>query len=225
MSPAYGDRVGDRAQVVRRDRHAHERARVEQPPRQLLEVAVALGLALEHGRRPAVLARLDDLVVPVGALDEPDRQRRRARGSAAPTRGSGRARRASRAGRPAARPRPTARRELVLVEQLEDELERRLERVERLHVHVQVGAEVARLLRAAAAAARRRRRARAPAPRAAAAGVSAETFTDRFGLRARPRPLRHAPRRACCERARRSAPRSGPPRPTSRSPRRAGRRS
>ena len=63
------------------------RAGVEQPPRQRLEVAVAVGLVLEHRRRPAVLAGLDELVVPVGALDEPDGQRRRALRGAAPTRG------------------------------------------------------------------------------------------------------------------------------------------
>ena len=41
-----------------------------------LEVAVGLGLLLEHRRRPAVLARLHHLVVPVGALHEPHDQRR-----------------------------------------------------------------------------------------------------------------------------------------------------
>ena len=141
--PVAGDRVGDRAQVVRADRDAHQRPGVEQPARERLEVAVALGLVGEHRHPPAVLARLGDLVVPVGALDQPHRQRRRAR----------------RVPRPGEDPLDERRRfaqvgldddpggravaELRLVEQLERQLDGRLERVERLHVDVQVRAELA----------------------------------------------------------------------------------
>ena len=76
-----------------------------------LEVAVGLGLDLEDRRLPAVLARLDDLVVPVGALDEPDDERRaRARRRRAHVDDPLARGRASRAGRPAARARPTGRR-------------------------------------------------------------------------------------------------------------------
>ena len=84
--PVVGDRVGDRAQVVRRDRRAQPAAVgavVDQPARELLEVDVGLGLDLEHRRLPAVLGGLDDLVVPVGALHEPHGQRRRAAGAGA----------------------------------------------------------------------------------------------------------------------------------------------
>ena len=49
-----------------------------------LERAVALGLLLEDGRAPAVLAGLDDLVVPVRALHEPDDERRGPRRARAP---------------------------------------------------------------------------------------------------------------------------------------------
>ena len=100
----------DRAQVVRGDRDAHRRARLEQAPRERLEVRVAVGLALEDRHAPAVLARLDDLVVPVGALDEPHDERLLARRRAAPSRARGRASRASRAGRPAGRSRRSGRR-------------------------------------------------------------------------------------------------------------------
>ena len=107
--PVDGDRVRDRAQVVRGDGDADRGAGVEQPARQRLEVAVAVGLDLEHRRRPAVLARLDELVVPVGALDEPDLERRRALDGRGPLEQPVELLRASRAGRPAARARLTAR--------------------------------------------------------------------------------------------------------------------
>ena len=96
---------------MRGDRDADGGTRGDEPAGEGLEVAVAVGLDLEHRRRPAVLARLDELVVPVGALDEPDLQRRRARSSARrPVEDRRRAARASRADRPGARARPTARR-------------------------------------------------------------------------------------------------------------------
>ena len=105
------DRVRDRAQVVRGDRDADGAGRaVEQLARERLEVAVGLGLDLEDRRRPAVLPGLDDLVVPVGALDEAHDQRRRASTSRRPLEDPARTARASRAGRPAARRPPTARR-------------------------------------------------------------------------------------------------------------------
>src|SRR5204862_314195 len=56
----------------------------EESARQELEVPVALGLDREHRLVPAVLARLDDLVVPVGALDQADDERPRAWGGARP---------------------------------------------------------------------------------------------------------------------------------------------
>ena len=75
--PVVGDRVRDRAQVVRGDRDAARAGRASSSRRvSSLEVRVGVGLALEHRRVPAVLRGLDELVVPVGALDEPDRQRR-----------------------------------------------------------------------------------------------------------------------------------------------------
>ncbi len=105
-----GDRVGDGAQVVRADGQPHRPARVEQPARELLEVEVAVGLDLEDGDGPAVLLGLDELVVPVGALDEADGERAGRAGRARPSRGSGRPCRDCRAGRPGGRRRRTGRR-------------------------------------------------------------------------------------------------------------------
>ncbi len=86
-------------------------ARVEQPAGERLEVDVGVGLVLEHRGGPAVLAGLDELVVPVGALDEPDRSARAPRSWAPePARRSCRASAASRAGSPAAPCRRTGRR-------------------------------------------------------------------------------------------------------------------
>ena len=147
-----GDRVRDRAQVVAGDRHAQRGTGVEQPARQHLEVAVRVGLDLEHRRAPAVLYRLDDLVVPVRALDEPHGQRVGALGTGAVRpvdHGVERLRRVAQVGlQDHAGRRAVA--ELRLGEQLEDELEHRVARVERLHVDVQVGAELARAAQEAA---------------------------------------------------------------------------
>src|SRR6476619_3020425 len=60
------------------------RPRLEQAPRERLEVAIGIGLDLEDRRLPAVLARLDDLVVPVGALDQADEPGIAARGALRP---------------------------------------------------------------------------------------------------------------------------------------------
>ena len=125
--PRPGRRVGRRAAAGER-----------------LEVPVAVGLDLEHRGRPAVLAGLDELVVPVGALDEPDGQRRRSPGRPRPLEDP-----LEQLGRVAQvslehHPRRRARRELVLGQHLEHELEHRLARVERLHVDVDVGAELVR---------------------------------------------------------------------------------
>ena len=71
MRAVGGDGVRDRAQVVRGHRHPHgRRGAASSAARERLEGAVGLGLVLEDGRLPAVLAGGDDLVVPVGALDE-----------------------------------------------------------------------------------------------------------------------------------------------------------
>ena len=68
--------------------------------------------------------------------------------------------------------------ELVLGEQLEHEVEHRLAGVERLHVDVDVRAELAGRGAAAAAAARRRRRAPSSGASGRSSGVSAETLTE-----------------------------------------------
>src|SRR5436305_12570034 len=67
----------DRAQVVRADGDPDDRPGAKQLDREPLEVSIAIGLALEYWRPPAVLARLHPLVVPVGALHEPNLQRLR----------------------------------------------------------------------------------------------------------------------------------------------------
>ena len=54
--PVGRDPVCERAQVVAGDRRADVRARRDQPHGQRLEVAVALGLDVEDGNAPAVLA-------------------------------------------------------------------------------------------------------------------------------------------------------------------------
>ena len=76
-----GDRVGDRAQVVGGDGDAHAGVASISARGKRLEVAVPVRLVLEHRHAPAVLARLDHLVVPVGALDQAHRERLRARAS------------------------------------------------------------------------------------------------------------------------------------------------
>ena len=76
---------------------------VDQDLGERLEVAVALAAVGEDRRRPAVLGGLDDLVVPVGALDQPDRERVLARRRLRPSRSARRGTRANRRGRPAGR--------------------------------------------------------------------------------------------------------------------------
>ena len=138
-------------------------------------------LSSNTGGLPAVLARLDHLVVPVGALHEPHHERRRRGRRPRPVEdplelrrrvaqvglehdARGRARRANSSSSSSSKTRSS----VVSSEST------------RLHVDVQVRAEVARALRAAAAAAARRPRGRAPARPGACSGVSAETFTDRL---------------------------------------------
>jgi hypothetical protein len=80
-----GQGVGHRPEVVRGDRQPHPAGelRVDEPLGELLEVAVAVGFDLEDRHAPAVLLSVDDLVVPVGALDQPDGQRMFALGAGA----------------------------------------------------------------------------------------------------------------------------------------------
>ena len=108
---------------------------------QPLEVAIAVRLDLVDGRRPPVLAGLDDLVIPVGALDEADQQRGRPGAAAGPLQDLpellGRIPQVGLQHDPGRRAGP----ELVLGEQLEHEVEHRLPGVERFHVDVQMGAE------------------------------------------------------------------------------------
>ena len=130
-SAVGGDRVRDRAQVVRGDRDAHARAARRAAARvSASKLRSQSALSSKTGDAPAVLARLDDLVVPVGALDEPHDERLARGGARAPSR----AIRVEQLGRVAqvglqddARARAVA--ELGLGEQLEDELEDRLARV------------------------------------------------------------------------------------------------
>ena len=102
---------------------------------------------LEHRRRPAVLARLDELVIPVGALDQPDLSA--AASAARPPAQSITLLEllaASRAGRPGARCRPTGpSANSSSASSSSTRLEDGLARVERLHVDVQVGPASARL--------------------------------------------------------------------------------
>ena len=166
-----GDRVGDRAQVVRGDRRGARAGRASSSRRvSASKLRSRVGLDLEDGRVPAVLAGLDDLVVPVGALDEAHDQRaaRRRRLAAQATIRSQQLRRVAQVGLQH-QPRGRAVAELVLGEQLEHEVGDRLARVEGLHVDVQVRAELAWRGAAARAAAARRRACRAPARRGAAA--------------------------------------------------------
>ena len=136
--------MSDRAQVVRAQRHAHARAGAQQAARQPLEVAVAVGAALEHRHRPAVLARLHDLVIPVRALHQAHRQRR-----AAPRARDPRQDLLQLLGRVAQvglqhQPRRGPGGELRLGQQLQHQPQHRLARVERLHVHVHVRVQLAR---------------------------------------------------------------------------------
>ncbi len=139
---SVGEGVGDRADVVGADRDADPRPRVEQGAGQGLEVAVGGPPGREHGLGPAVLGRFDPLVIPVGALDEPDRQRRlTAIGEVEHLLGDlGRVAQVGLEDDPGRRPGP----ELLLGEDRAGEGERRLARIERLHVDVDVSADVPR---------------------------------------------------------------------------------
>ncbi len=141
--PVDGDRMRHGAQVVRGDRDPDARARLEQYGRERLEVAVGLRLDLEDRRVPAVLPGLDDLVIPVRALDEADVSGsgplvRRGPGEDPVEQRGGVAQvglQHEPGGGPVA--------ELLLGEQLEHEVGDRLARVEGLHVDVQVCIELA----------------------------------------------------------------------------------
>ena len=184
--PVVGDRVRDGAQVVRRDRDADQRPRVEQPARQQLEVRVGVGLDVEHRRAPAVLGGLDELVVPVGALDEPDRQRRRALRLALEARGSCRASPASRAGSPAARARRTARRGTPPRRAARGSAPARRRASPSTPCRCAGARRPRSRVAAAAAAGRRRRACRAPGASGRSSGVSADTFTHRFARASTP---------------------------------------
>ena len=138
------DGMGDRAQVVAGDGGPDGRPRLQQADREVLEVAVRVGLDLEDRRVPAVLSCFDDLVVPVGALDEADGQRRRAVRVRCPrgdpvTQGGGVAQ-VGLQHEPGRRAVP----ELVFGEQFEHEIRDCLVRIEGLHVDVQVRAALRR---------------------------------------------------------------------------------
>ena len=76
-----GDGRRQRAHVVARERRSDVFGVLEHHARQLLVHGVAVGLVGEHRDGPSVLRRDDRLVVPVGALDEAQVDRRgRARG-------------------------------------------------------------------------------------------------------------------------------------------------
>ena len=116
----------------------------------------------------------------------------------APTRGSARRAPATRAGRPGRRARPTGRRaNSGLVEQLERELDRRLERVERLHVDVQVGAALARAREQRPQPRRPRRRRRARGACGRSIGGQRRDLDREVGARQRPErvALEQRPRR------------------------------
>ncbi len=57
------------------DRGAHPVTRVDQDVAEALEAGVAVALVAPHRRRPAALGGDHPLVVPIGALDQPDRGR------------------------------------------------------------------------------------------------------------------------------------------------------
>ena len=140
MSSRERQRVRERAHVVAGDRGADVvRAAISRRVSRSKLRSLST-FCLEHRRRPAVLARLDGLVLPVGALDQPDRQRQVALvaveqlvellvGVA----------QVGLQDDPGAR----AVAELGLGQQLEHELGDQVARVHRLHVDVQVRADVA----------------------------------------------------------------------------------
>src|SRR5439155_1007602 len=140
-----------------------------------LEVAVAVGLDVEDRRRPAVLARLDDLVVPVGALDETHDERGGPRRRAGPIEETveqlAAVAQVGLQDDPGARPGA----ELLLGEELADEFGDRLARVERLHVDVQVRVELGGEAQEAA-------QARGGVALAALGGVGAQQGSERADL-------------------------------------------
>ena len=132
--------MGHGAQIVGSDRHAQRGAGGEQRPGQRFEVAIALALVLKDRDRPSVLAGLDELVVPICALDEPDRQRRRALPGPGPLQDRRQVRgRLAQIGLQDDAGRRTVP-ELGLAEQLQDELQDGLAGVQRLHVDVEMRA-------------------------------------------------------------------------------------
>ena len=70
-----GDRRRERAHVVAAEGRPHHVDALEHEARQALERDVGVGLVGEDRRGPALLAGEHRLVVPVGALDEPHRER------------------------------------------------------------------------------------------------------------------------------------------------------
>ena len=215
------DRMRDRAQVVagdrRRARAGAPRAGGPSAPRS----CVAVGLALEHRRAPAVLARLDDLVVPVGALDQAHDERLVARRPPRPRRAPGRASPASRAGRPGARARRSGPSRTRPRRAARGPARHRLARVQRLHVDVQVRAELARVAQQLAQAGRgvalsalrrlgaQQRRERRHLHRQ----VRARDRPERVGLQRGVRVAARRRRRPARPARPRSARRSGRPRP------------
>ena len=110
------------------------------------------------------------LVIPVGALDQAHRERPPARRWPRPRPAAGRARRRVTQVRLKHQARGGAVAELALAQELERQSQRRLERVQRLHVDSAGGRRAGGAGAAAAAAAGRRPRARARAPERASAG-------------------------------------------------------
>src|SRR3954447_12085661 len=66
--------MGERAQVVGGYRRADPLSRVDEPAAEALEGGVASALFLPDRRRPAALGCDHHLVIPVSALDEPNRR-------------------------------------------------------------------------------------------------------------------------------------------------------
>ena len=181
---------------MRGHRDAHGGPGVEQPRGQRLEVAVALGLDLEHRRRPAVLAGLHELVIPVGALDQPHRSAAASARTPAPTPGCARAARASRAGRPGAPCPPTARARTRprTAPRAPGRAPPRASRA--TPCRCGCGPRARARGAAAAAAARRRRAGRAPARRVAAAGSAPRSSPTRSSAGSRPTLSRSSTSRA-----------------------------
>ena len=75
LPAGVGDGVGERAEVVRGERRPHRAVVVVQEPDAPLVVRVGLVLVLEHRHRPALGSGHDRLRVPVRALHQPDADR------------------------------------------------------------------------------------------------------------------------------------------------------